>query len=66
MQQIFHVLALLLFLPTLALAFLGLIRSLLKSTEDPLGIRLPGFKASLLLAAGAVAGLGGDWLIHQL
>ena len=66
MHQIFHVLALLLFLPTLALAFLGLIRSLLKSTEDPVDIKLPGFKTSLLLAAGAVAGLGGDWLIHQL
>ncbi len=63
MHQIFHVLALLLFLPAIAVAFLGLIRPLL---GDPMGLKLPAFKTSLLLAAGAAAGLGADWLIHHL
>lgn len=63
MHQIFHVLVLLLFLPAMAVAFLGLIRPLL---GDSSGIRLPALKTSLLLAVGAAAGLGADWLIHHL
>ena len=63
MHQIFHVLALLLFLPAIAVAFLGLIQPLL---GDAGGVRLPALRTSLLLAAGAALGLGADSLVHHL
>lgn len=67
MHQIFHVVALVAFLTALGVAFLGVMAPLMFSPEsDRESIRVPALKGSVLLALAAGAGLGADWLIHNL
>jgi len=63
MHQVVHVVVLLLFLPAMAVAFLGLLRPLL---GDAGGFKLPALRTSLMLAGAAIAGLGVEWLMHHL
>lgn len=64
MHQIFHVVALVAFLAALGVAFLGVTAPLMFPEKD--SIRVPALRGSLLLAVSAAAGLGADWLIHNL
>ncbi|MGH9199587.1 MAG: hypothetical protein ACRD1T_28135 [Acidimicrobiia bacterium] len=67
MHQIFHVVALVAFLTALGVAFLGVTAPLMFPSQDSQeSIRLPALKGSVLLAVAAGAGLGADWLIHNL
>jgi hypothetical protein len=63
-HQVFHVIALVAFLMSLATAFVGFIAPLL--FEDQAGLRVPALRSSLILLAAAGLGLAGDWLAHNV